>query len=106
MNASELGKGAALYGLALLAACCLILLVGAVATADPVVETSNATIKSRDGAWLRVVFSSEGRPAVVFKPEGGVWDWRETGKLVIPVENLGGLAATLLLGSATRKTGR
>jgi hypothetical protein len=71
--------------------------VGAKAGDEPVVDTSNAVIVSRDGERLRVRFAAEGQPALLFKPRGGAWDWRETSKLVMPVENPGGEPATLLL---------
>jgi hypothetical protein len=34
---------------------------------------------------------------MLFKPRSGGWDWRDTSKLVIPVENPGGEPVTLLL---------
>jgi hypothetical protein len=46
---------------------------------------------------LRVVFAAEGQPAVLFNPRSGAWDWRDTSKLVIPVENPGGEPVTLLV---------
>ncbi|HJY51179.1 MAG TPA: hypothetical protein VJ349_21465, partial [Stellaceae bacterium] len=52
---------------------------------------------SRDGERLRIRFAAEGQPALLFKPRGGSWGWRETSKLVMPVENPGGEPATLLL---------
>jgi len=76
--------------LALIAVGCLALLMAASESSDPVIETSNAVIASRDGERLRVLFAAEGQPALRFKPRGRAWDWRETSKLVIPVENPGG----------------
>jgi hypothetical protein len=64
---------------------------------DPIIETSHAAIESRDGQRLRIVFAAEGQPAVLFKPTHSAWDWRDTSKLVIPVENPGGEPVTLLL---------
>jgi len=69
----------------------------AVPAADPVVETSHATVESRDGERLRVVFAPEGRPALLFKPAAGAWDWSATGTLTLPVENPGDEPLTLLL---------
>ena len=43
------------------------------------------------------MFAAEGQPAVLFKRTDSKWDWRRTGKLVIPVENPGGEPVTLLL---------
>jgi hypothetical protein len=54
---------------------------------DFTVETVNAAIESRNGQRLRVVFSKEEQPALVFTPVHGAWDWSATSKLVIPVEN-------------------
>jgi len=56
---------------------------------DPVVETLNASIVSRDGQRLRVASATEGQPAVLFKPARGSWDWSATSKLFVPVENPG-----------------
>jgi len=54
-------------------------------------------IASRDGERLRVSFAAEGQPALWFKSRGRAWDWRETSKLVIPVENPSGDPVTVLL---------
>jgi hypothetical protein len=75
----------------------LSLLVGAAGGDEIIIETSHATIESRQGQRLRVVFAAEDRPALIFKPEAGTWDWSQTGRLVIPVENPGDDALTLLL---------
>lgn len=88
---------AAIRGKALISSCCLALLVSASESDGTVVETSNAVIKARDRAGLRVVFAAEEQPAVLLKPGSGAWDWSGTGKLVIPVENPGGEPVTLLL---------
>jgi hypothetical protein len=88
---------AAICGRALTSACCLALLVSASESDEIVVETSNAVVEARDGLGMRVVFAAEGQPAVLFKPADSTWDWRRTGKLVIPVENPGGEPVTLLL---------
>jgi len=70
-----------------------------VASGDPdlIVETSHASIASREGENLRIVFAAEGQPAVLFKPAAGEWDWSLKSKLLIPVENPGGEPLTLLL---------
>lgn len=54
-------------------------------------------VGSRDGERLHVRFAAEGQPALLFKPPGGAWDWRETSKLVVPVNNPADEALTLLL---------
>ena len=46
---------------------------------------------------MRVEFAAEGQPGILFKPRSGAWDWRDTSKLVIPVENPSGEPVTLLL---------
>jgi len=70
-----------------------------VASGDPdlIVETLHASIESREGENLRVVFAAEGQPALLFKPAAGAWDWSVKSKLVIPVENPGDEPLTLLL---------
>jgi len=45
------------------------------------VETLNATIESRDGGRLRVVFGKGEQPALLFKPVQGAWNWSATSKL-------------------------
>jgi hypothetical protein len=102
VNALEPKRRAAIRGLAPLALCCLVVPVGAKAGDEPVVETSNAVVVSHDGGRLRVRFAAEGQPALLFKPRGGAWDWRETSKIVMPVENPGGEPATLLLRIADK----
>jgi hypothetical protein len=97
VNALEPKRRAAIRGLAPLALCCLVVPVGAKAGDEPVVETSNAVLVSRDGERLRLRFAAEGQPALLFKPRGGAWDWRETSKIVIPIENPDGEPATLLV---------
>jgi hypothetical protein len=62
-----------------------------------IVETLHATIESKEGQRLRVVFASEDRPAIAFKPKGGAWDWSQESRLVIPVENPNDQALTLQL---------
>jgi hypothetical protein len=47
----------------------LSLLIAAAGGDEIIVETSNATIESRQGQRLRVVFAAEDRPALIFKPE-------------------------------------
>ena len=97
MNASEPTRLAASCGPG--AACALLPRAGGGARAEdePVVETSNAVILSRDGERLRVRFAAESQPALLLKPQGGAWDWHETSKLVIPVENPGGESMSLVL---------
>jgi hypothetical protein len=70
---------------------------GATQGDDPIVETSHASIESREGQALRVVFAAEGQPALIFKPSAEAWDWSATSKLVIPVDNSGDEPLTLLL---------
>jgi hypothetical protein len=72
---------------------------GGVARGDPdlIVETLHASIESREGENLRVVFAAEGQPALLFKSAAGAWDWSEKSKLLIPVENPGDEPLTLLL---------
>ena len=64
---------------------------------DLIVETLHASIESREGENLRVVFAAEGQPALLFKPAAGAWDWSVKSKLLIPVENPGDEPLTLLL---------
>jgi len=75
----------------------LSLLIAAAGGDEIIVETSHATIESRQGQRLRVVFAAEDRPALIFKPEAGAWDWSQASRLVIPVENPANEALTLLL---------
>jgi len=75
----------------------LSLLIAAAGGDEIIVETSNATIESRQGQRLRVVFAAEERPAVIFKPVAGAWDWSQTSRLVIPIENQGDEALTMSL---------
>jgi hypothetical protein len=76
---------------------CLALLSSAADADDPVVEALHASIESREGQSLRVVFANEGQPALLFNPAGGHWDWSLTNKLFIPVENPSDEPLTLLL---------
>jgi len=71
-------------------------LITAAGEEEIIVETSHATIESQEGQQLRVVFAAEDRPALIFKPRAGAWDWSRS-RLVIPVENPGDEALTLLL---------
>ena len=51
---------------------------------------------------LSMISCGRGTP---FKPEAGAWDWSQTSRLVIPVENPANEALTLLLrveGNASR----
>jgi hypothetical protein len=71
-------------------------LIAAAGEEEITVDTSHATIESQEGQPLRVVFAAEDRPALIFKPRAGAWDWSRS-RLVIPVENPGDEALTLLL---------
>src|SRR5262249_22133420 len=75
----------------------LSLLIAAAGGDEFIVETSHATIESRWGQRLWVVFAAEDRPARTFKRETSAWDWSRTSRLVIPVENPANEALTLLL---------
>jgi len=75
----------------------LSLLIATTGGDEIIVETSHATIGSWEGQRLRVVFAAEDRPALIFRPEAGAWDWSRTSRLVIPVYNPGDEALTLLL---------
>src|ERR1700730_7184213 len=75
----------------------LSLLVAAAGGDEIIIETSHATIESQEGQRLRVVFSAGDRPTLILKPAAGTWDWSRTSRLVIPVENPGDDALTLLL---------
>ena len=72
-------------------------LIAATGEEGIIVETSHVTIESKEGQPLRVVFAPEDRPALIFKPKGGTWDWSRESRLVIPVENPSDEALTLLL---------
>ena len=72
-------------------------LIAAAGEEEIIVETSHATIESKEGQPLRVVFAAEDRPALIFRPRAGAWDWSQMSRLVIPVENPGDDALTLLL---------
>jgi hypothetical protein len=75
----------------------LSLLIATAGGDEILVETFHATIEAREGQRLRVVFAAEDRPALIFRPEAGAWDWSRTSRLVIPVENPGDEALTLLM---------
>ena len=62
---------AMLDGLVCSIAVALSLLIAAAGGDEIIVETSNATIESRQGQRLRVVFAAEDRPALIFKPVAG-----------------------------------
>jgi hypothetical protein len=72
-------------------------LIAAAGGDEIIVETSHATIEPQEGQRLRVVFAAEDRPAMIFKPVAGAWNWSQTSRLVIPIENPGDEALTLLL---------
>jgi len=72
-------------------------LIAATGEEGIIVETSHVTIESKEGQPLRVVFAPEDRPALIFKPKGGTWDWSRESRLVIPVENPSDQALALLL---------
>jgi hypothetical protein len=63
--------------------------------AEPIVETSHATIEARDGRKMEVVFAAANQAALVYRPAQGAWDWSATSKLFIPVDNLGDAPITL-----------
>jgi hypothetical protein len=46
---------------------------------------------------FQIVFATDDRPALTFRPKGSAWDWSQENRLVIPVENPGDQALTLLL---------
>ena len=75
----------------------LLVLIAEADVDEIIVETLHATIESKEGQRLRVVFASEDRPAITFKPKGGAWDWSQKSRLVIPVENPSDQALTLQL---------
>jgi hypothetical protein len=75
----------------------LSLLIATTGGDQIIVETSHATIEAQEEQRLRVVFAAEDRPALIFRPEAGAWDWSRTSRLVIPVYNPGDEALTLLL---------
>jgi len=75
----------------------LSLMIAAAGGDEIIIEPTHATIESQEGHRLRVVFAAEDRPALIFKPEADAWDWSQTSRLVIPVENPGNEAVTLLL---------
>src|SRR5262249_12793139 len=71
-----------------------------IATADAdeiIVATSHATGESQEGEMGRVLLAATDEPALIFKPQAGTWDWSRTIRLLIPVENPGEEALTLLL---------
>ena len=49
----------------------LLVLIAEAGADEIIVETLHATIESKEGQRLRVVFASEDRPAISFKPKGG-----------------------------------
>src|SRR6267142_6712677 len=75
----------------------LSLLIATTGGDQIIVETSHATIEAQEEQRLRVVFAAEDRPALIFRPEAGAWDWSRTSRLVIPVYNPGDEALTLLM---------
>ena len=96
---------AAICFAALVAVCGLALFTAAEESEGPIIETSNAVITSNEGGRLRIRFAAEGQPAVLLKPPERRWDWRDTSKLMIPVENPGGEPVTLLLQIADEAGG-
>ncbi len=64
---------------------------------DFTLEMPNVAIESQDGERLHVVFANKARPALLWRPARGVWDWSATSKLVLPVENPDDEALTLKL---------
>jgi hypothetical protein len=75
----------------------LSLLIATAGGDQIIVETSHASIEAQEEQRLRVVFAAEDRPALIFRPEAGAWDWSRTSRLIIPVDNPGDEALTLLL---------
>lgn len=75
----------------------LLLLITTAAGEEILVEPTHATIESKEGQRLLVVFATEDRPALTLKPKGGAWDWSRESRLVIPVENPSDEALTLQL---------
>src|SRR5215472_144576 len=75
----------------------LLLLMTTAVGEEILVEPTHVTIEPKEGQRLRVVFATEGWPALTLKPEGGAWDWSRESRLVIPVENPGDEALTLRL---------
>jgi hypothetical protein len=71
---------------------------------DPIVEAAHARIEAREGGRLQVMVAPEGRPALIFEPTAGAWDWSGTSKLVIPVESPGDEPLTMTLGVAGEKS--
>jgi hypothetical protein len=69
-------------------------------------ESLNATIESREGQRLGVVFGKKEQPALMFKPVQEAWNWSATSKLFIPVENPGDepLNLTLRIESAAGRS--
>ena len=51
----------------------LLLLMTTAAGEEIVVEPTHATIEATEGQRLRVVFATEDRPALTFKPSGAAW---------------------------------
>jgi len=49
----------------------LLVLIAEAGADEIIVETLHATIESKEGQRLRVVFASEDRPAITFKQKGG-----------------------------------
>jgi hypothetical protein len=75
----------------------LLLLITTAAGEEMLVEPTHATIESKEGQRLLVVFATEDRPALTLKPKGGAWDWSRESRLVIPVENPSDEALTVRL---------
>src|SRR5215831_2252107 len=75
----------------------LLLPMTTAAAEEILVEPTHVTIESKEGQRLRVVFATEGRPALTLKPKGSAWDWSRESRLVIPVENPSDEALTLQL---------
>ena len=75
----------------------LLLLITTAAGEEILVEPTHATIESKEGQRLLVVFATEDRPALTLKPKGGAWDWSRESRLIIPVENPSGEALTVRL---------
>jgi len=82
----------------------LLLLIAAGAEEEIVVEPTHATIESKEGQRLRVVFATEDQPALTLNPKEGAWDWSRESRLDIPVENPSDEALTLQLRVEDQKS--
>jgi hypothetical protein len=70
---------------------------GPAETTQATVEAEHATIEPGEGGRLRVLLRSGEKSVLLFKPPRGVWDWSQTSKLVVPVDNQGDAPLTFTL---------